>query len=108
MRKTLLAMACLFGMTGLVYATDVTLLIHDGDKKEVTVKEGEKEVVYKYNDKTKVTFIDKDGGNARTGTLEAAIKLLSRENAKGKLKFEVTTEKDIITEFKMKFKTKKN
>jgi hypothetical protein len=100
MRKLLLALICVFGMTGLVFATEVVLVKHDGDKKEVTVKEGEKEVVYKYTDKTKVSFIDKNG-NAQEGTLEAAIKVLSNEKLIGK-KLEVVTEKDTITELKLK------
>jgi len=99
-RKLLLALICVFGMTGLVLATEVVLVKHDGDKKEVTVKEGDKEVVYKYTDKTKVSFIDKSG-NAQEGTLEAAIKVLSNEKLIGK-KFEVVTEKDTITELKLK------
>lgn len=108
MRKLLLSLTCIFGMTGLVLAGEVVLVKHDGDKKEVTVKEGEKEVVYKYSDKTKVTFVDKNGENPKEGTLEAATKLLSNEKAAGKMKFEITTEKDVITEFKMKGGKKKN
>jgi hypothetical protein len=107
MRKLFLALMCVFGMTGLVLSAEVTLLKHDADKKEVTVKDGEKEVVYKYTDKTKVSFIDKDG-NAKDGTLEAAIKTLSNEKAIGKLKFEVTTDKDTITEMKLNGRKGKN
>lgn len=103
MRKLLLALICVFGMSGLVFAAEVTLLKHDADKKEVTVKEGDKEVVYKYNDKTKVTIID-NNGDAKEGTLEAAVKILSKEKALGKLKFEVVTDKDTITELKLKGK----
>lgn len=103
MRKLLLALICVFGMSGLIFAAEVTLLKHDADKKEVTVKEGDKEVVYKYNDKTKVTIID-NNGDAKEGTLEAAVKILSKEKALGKLKFEVVTDKDTITELKLKGK----
>jgi hypothetical protein len=105
MRKLLLALTCIFGMTGLVLATEVTLLSHDPDKKEVKVKEGDKETTYKYNDKTKVIFTDKDG-NTKEGTLEAAVKMLSNDKAKGKLKLDITTEKETITELKMKGKKK--
>jgi hypothetical protein len=101
MRKLLLSVVCILGMSGLVLAAEVVLVKHDGDKKELTVKDGDKEVVYKYTDKTKVTFVDKDG-NTKEGTLEAATKILSNEKAMGKLKFEVTTDKDTITELKMK------
>jgi hypothetical protein len=105
MRKLLLTWVCFFGMTGIVFAADITLLKHDADRKEVTVKDGEKEVVYKYNDKTKVTFIDKDLGTSREGSLDAAIKLLNNQKFIGK-KFEVVTDKDSILEFKIKLKKK--
>jgi hypothetical protein len=93
-------------MSGLVLANDVTLLKHEAEKKEVTVKDGEKEVVYKYNDKTKVTFIDKDQGTTKEGSLDAALKLLNNQKLVGKLKFEVITDKDAIVEFKIKAKKK--
>jgi hypothetical protein len=92
-------------MTGLVFAGEVTLVRHDGDKKEVTVKDGDKEVVYKYCDKTKITFIDKDLGTSKEGSLDAALKLLNNQKFIGK-KFEVVTEKDSIVEFKIKLKKK--
>lgn len=108
MRKLLLSVACLFGMTGLVVAAEVTLLKHDAEKKEVTVKEGEKEAVYKYNDKTKVTFIDPQDGTVREGTLQAAVKILSNETIiVAQKKFEIVTDKDTVTEFKFKGKKKK-
>jgi hypothetical protein len=107
MRKLLLAVICMFFMTGIVIAGEVLLVKHDGDKKEVTVKDGDKEVVYKYTDKTKVTLIDKDGGT-KDGTLETAVKILSNEKAMGKLKFEVVTDKDTITEMKLKGRKGKN
>lgn len=107
MRKILFSLVCLCGMTGLLFAADVTLQKHDADKKEVTVKDAsDKEVVYKYCDKTKVTFIDKDTGAAREGTMEAALKLLNNPKLIGKLKLDVTTDKDTITELKIKGKKK--
>jgi hypothetical protein len=105
MRKLLLTLICLFVMTGLVCAAEVTLLKHDADKKEVTVKDGEKEAVYKYNDKTKITFIDKDLGTSKEGSLDAALKLLNNQKFIGK-KFEVVTDKETILEFKIKLKKK--
>ncbi len=108
MRKLLLSLIFVCGMAGLVLASEVTLLKHDADKKEITVKDGDKEVVLKYTDKTKVTMVDKDGGT-KEGTLEAATKILSNEKAQGKLKFEVETDKDHnITEMKLKGRKGKN
>ena len=101
MRKLLMSLACMLFMTGLVIAAEVTLVKFDGDKKEVTVKEGDAEKTYKITDKTKVSFIDKDG-NAKDGTLEAATKVLGSKNAPGKMKFEITTDKGDITEMKLK------
>jgi|HubBroStandDraft_5_1064220.scaffolds.fasta_scaffold930785_2 hypothetical protein len=108
MRKMVLSMICLLGMSGLLLATEVTLIKHDPDKGEVKVKDGDKETVLKYNDKTKVTFIDRDDGTSKEGTLEAALKLFNTEKLVGKLKFEVTTDKDTIVELKIKGKKKKN
>jgi hypothetical protein len=106
MRKLLLSLTCLLFMTGFVIAVEVTLVKFDGDKKEVTVKEGDAEKTYKITDKTKVSFIDKDG-NAKEGTLDAATKILSNDKFKGK-KFEITTDKEDITEIKLKAKKGKN
>jgi hypothetical protein len=106
MRKLLLSLICMFGMTGIVLASEVTLLKHDAEKKEVTVKDGDKDAIYKYCDKTKVTFIDKDLGTSKEGSLEAALKLLNNPKLIGKLKFEVVTDKDTVVEFKIKGKKK--
>ena len=107
MRKLLLSLACLLFMAGLVIAAEVTLVKYDTDKKEVTVKEGDAEKTYKLTEKTKITVTDKDG-NVKEATLDAAIKALSSEKAKGKLKFDITTDKEDITEMKLKAKKGKN
>ncbi len=107
MRKLLLALVCLAFMTGVVVAADVVLVKFDGDKKELTVKEGDKESTYKITDKTKVSFVDKDG-NAKEGTLEAATKILSNPKAAGKLKFELTAADGAVSELKLKGGKKKN
>jgi hypothetical protein len=107
MRKLLLSLVCLLFATGIVMAAEVTLVGYDGETKALTVKEGEKEITYKINDKTKVTFIDQDG-KSTDGTLEAAAKVLSKDKAKGKLKFELIADKDSnVTELKMKGKKAK-
>jgi hypothetical protein len=108
MRKFMLSMICLLGMSGLVLATEVILIKHDPDKREVKVKDGDKEIVLKYNDKTKVTFIDRDDGTTKEGTLEAALKLFNSEKFVGKTKFDAITDKDTIVELRIKGKKKKN
>jgi hypothetical protein len=100
MRKLLMSFSCLLFMAGLVVATEVTLVKYDGEKKEVTVKDGAAEKTYRLTDKTKV-FVLKDG-KAEDSTVDTAIKLLSNGKAKGKLKFDITTDKDSIAELKLK------
>jgi hypothetical protein len=100
MRKLLMSFGCLLFMTGLVLAAEVTLVKYDGDKKEVTVKEGDVEKTYKITDETRV-YVLKDG-KLENSTRDTAIKILSNEKAKGKLKFEITSDKDHITELKLK------
>lgn len=72
-------------------------------QEEVTVKDADgKEIVLKYNDKTKVSFLDKDG-NAKDGTIEAAAKLFSNPKAANKMKIEYTAGTDnLVTEFKLR------
>ena len=101
MRKLLLSLACLFLVAGVMYATDVTLVKYDTDKKELTVKEAGKEHIYKLTDQTKVFFVDKNG-KAKDGTLEAAIKILANPRAAEKmLKLDITTEKEAVKELKL-------
>jgi len=101
MRKLLLSIAALFFMAGLVVAAEVTLVKFDKDKKEITVKDGDKEKTYKIGDKTKFSTTDKDG-NAKEATYEQAEKRLGNEKAAGKMKLDITTSGDNVTEIKYK------
>ena len=101
MRQIALSMCCLFAMTGLALAAEVTLVKFDKDKKEMTVKDGDKESTYKITDKTKITFTGKDG-TAKEGTYDVVEKIMTSPKAAGKAKFEITTDKDAITELKFK------
>jgi len=101
MRKLLLGVAALFFMAGLVVAAEVTLVKFDKDKKEITVKDGDKEKTYKVTDKTKFSVTDKDG-NTKEATYEQAEKRLSNEKQFGKLKLEITTDGDKLSEVKYK------
>lgn len=100
MRGFATSLTCLLLMAGFALAAEVTLIRYDGEKKAVTVKEGAAEKTYTVTDKTKVTFIDKDG-RVKEGTLEAATKILGSAKAAGKLKFDITTNKGDVTELKM-------
>jgi hypothetical protein len=100
MRKLLLSLCGLFFMAGVVIAADVTLVKFDKDKKEVTVKEGDNEKVYKLTDKTKLLFATKDGD--KEAKYEDVEKRLSSDKAAGKAKLTITTDKDTITELKMR------
>jgi len=103
MRKLLMALATMLFMTGLVVATEVTVVKYDKDKKEVTVKDGDAEKTYKFSDKVKISVTDKDG-NATEGKFEDLEKRLTRTakggKGKGGTKLDITTDKDTITEVK--------
>ena len=101
MRKLLLALGCLLLMSGLAAAVEVTLLNFDKEQKEVTVKEGEAEKVYKITDATKFYGVDPEG-KAREMTYDDAVKGLGNEKAQGRLKFDVTAKGDELVEAKFK------
>ena len=107
MRKLLMSFGCVLLMAGLIVAGEVTLIKYDGEKKEVTVKEGDAEKTYKLTEKTKVVFITGKDGKSQNGTVEAAAKVLGSDSFKGK-KFEITSDKDAITELKLKGGRKNN
>jgi hypothetical protein len=95
MRKMLLALFALFLMAGLVVAVEVSIVSYDKDKKEIKVKEGDAEKVYKVDPKGKFQTTDKDG-NAKDSTFEAFEKRASG----GKGKLDVTIKDGTITEAK--------
>jgi hypothetical protein len=102
MRKLLCALAVMFGMASLVVAAEITVLKYDPDKKEVTGKDkDDKEVIYKFGEKVKVSTTDKDG-NATEGKwedLETRLKAV-KADSKRPLKLDVTVEDKVITEAK--------
>ncbi|MBA4063208.1 MAG: hypothetical protein C0501_05745 [Isosphaera sp.] len=57
MRKLFFAVSAMLFMAGLVIAAEGTVTKVDTDKKEIVVKDGDKEVTLKYTDKVKVTLI---------------------------------------------------
>ncbi|VTU00179.1 unnamed protein product [Gemmataceae bacterium] len=95
MRKLMSAVVAMFLMAGLVAAAEVMVVKYDKEKKEVTVKEGDKEATYTISDKTKVTVGDKEG------KFEDLEKRLTSKVA-NKMKLDITTDKGAITEVKLK------
>lgn len=96
MRKFVLSAVALCVSFGLTLAADVVFVKFDKDKKEVTVKDGDKESTYKITDDLKFKRGEKDG------TAEDAVKYFTGKRVEaGKTKFEVTVEKDKLTEVKV-------
>lgn len=93
MRKLMLSVCALFCSIGLVLAGEVTFVKFDKEKKEITVKDGDKESTYKITDKTVFKSGDKD--------VESDKAMPRIEKMKeGKTKFDLTAEKDTVTEIK--------
>jgi len=99
MRKLFLALAAMLFMTGLVAAAEMNVTKFDKEKKEVTVKDGDKETVYKVTEKVKVTVIV--DGKDTEGKYEYLEKRLGKIGKNG-LKMDLTVEKETITEAKFK------
>jgi hypothetical protein len=103
MRKFVLSAVALLVTVGLTLAAQVTLVKYDAEKKVLTVKDKEdKEVEYKITDKTVFKSGDKDV------PFEAAAKVLGNPKAAGKLKLDVTNDKDVLTEVKLPERKKKD
>lgn len=99
MRKFMLAALALFVSVGLTLAGQVTFLGYDKDKKELKVKDGDKEKTLKVTSDTKFKRGDMDVPSDKG--MAALEKMDSNEKSKGKAKLEVTTDGDKVTEIKM-------
>jgi hypothetical protein len=99
MRKFALAAFALVLSIGLVIAGEVTFVKYDEGKKELTVKDGDKEKTIKITDKTTFKRGDKDVPADKALPSFAKMK-------EGKSKFEVTVDKDTATEIKFAGKKK--
>lgn len=93
MRKFALAALALLCSFGLVIAGEVVFVKYNEDKKELTVKDGDKEVTLKITDKTTFKRGDKDV------PADKALPILAK-GKEGKSKYEITTDKDTATEIK--------
>jgi len=111
MRKFVMSLVMMLFMAGLVCAVEATLVKGDADKKEVTVKEGDKENTYKYTDKLKVTLVVDKDGNTKEGTVADFEKRFKAGKGKGKgkggAKLDITVKDDTITEVKFRAGGKK-
>ncbi len=95
MKKFVLAALSLFAATGLILAASVVVVKCDPETRKITVKEGDTEKEYTLSDKLVVKMGDKEVKS------EFAMKMLSNPKSAGKLKIDITTEKDTITEIKL-------
>lgn len=100
MRKFVLAGLALVFTVGLALAGEVAFVKYDAEKKELTVKEGDKAATYKITDDTKAKRGDKDA------KLENVLKYFG-EKAKDGDKFEISVDKEKKTVAEIKLKGKK-
>lgn len=105
MRKVWLALWSLVLATRLASGGEVTLVKFDKEKKEVTVREGTEQKVYKITESTKFTSVDKNG-SPRSLTYNDVLKGLGNPKAEGKLKFDLTAKDGSVVEAKMPGKKK--
>jgi cytochrome oxidase Cu insertion factor (SCO1/SenC/PrrC family) len=105
MRRLFLCAAAFLAMTGLVLATEVTLIKFEKEKKEVTIDEGDEEKTYKITDKTKFFAVDKDG-KSNEFSYEDAVKGLGNPKSEGNLRFDVTVKDGEVIEAKFKARKK--
>jgi hypothetical protein len=105
-------------MAGLAFGVEVAVVRYNADTKEVTVREGNKEVTYKIADNVKVSIKDRQG-NVKEGTFadwERRLKLAGGKGAGGKGggrfgggKADITVKDGVITEVSITgFGRKKN
>ena len=93
MRKLIVAALSLMLSARLLLAAPVLFVSYDKEKKELKVKDGDKETTYKLNDKTTYKMGDKDVPADKVGDALSKLK-------EGKSKLEITAEKDVATEVK--------
>ncbi len=93
MRKFVLSAFAVALTTALALAGEVNFVAYDKEKKELKVKEGDKEKTYKLGDKVAFKNGDKD--------VKDKSKAMERfEKMKTGAKFELTADKDEVTEIK--------
>ena len=93
MRKLIVAALSLLLSADLLLAAPVIFQSYDKEKKELKVKDGDKEITYKLNDKTTYKAGDTDVPADKVAERLSKLK-------EGKSKLEITAEKDVATEVK--------
>jgi len=108
MRKLLCALVAFLVMGGIVVAAEVTVTKVDAEKKEVTVKEGDKEATYKYTDKVKVTLLVGKDATEKEGKFEDFEKRMKdfKPDAKFGNKLNIETKDGEITSVKFRSRGK--
>jgi hypothetical protein len=99
MRKLLLTAFAVLASAGLSLAEEVTFVSYDKDKKALKVKEGTAEKVYTLTDKTVFKNGDKEIKKQENGFTRL-------EKLKADAKFEITADKETVSE--IKFAAKKD
>lgn len=104
MRKLFCALVATLLVAGLVVAAEGTMTKVDVEKKEVTIKEGDKETTYKYTDKVKVTLLVGKDAKAEEGKFEDFEKRLKGFKADSKFgnKINFEAKEGTITEVKIR------
>jgi biopolymer transport protein ExbD len=95
MRKFVLSILALFVCVGITIAASVKFVSYDEDKKELVVKDGDKEKTYKLDDKTKY-INNKSGKEIASDKVAARMKKLKKDED-----LEVTADGDKATEVKV-------
>jgi hypothetical protein len=106
MPRLLLALVGVFLTCASAVAAEVLLVEFDRSSRQVTVKEGDAQRVYRLTDTTRYFAVDEDG-ESREMTYEDAVKGLASEKAKGALKFDLTATEEEITEARFKARKRK-
>lgn len=107
MRKLLSALCCLLLVTGLVVASDVTLVKYDKTTKELTVTAEDGQKTYKVNEKTKFICVDKKTGETKAMPYDKALLGLLNPHSEGHLKFAITVKDGQVVEAKFPGRKKK-
>ncbi|MFO0848843.1 MAG: hypothetical protein U0871_09860 [Gemmataceae bacterium] len=106
MRKFALASLALFVSVGLVLAAEVEFVKFDKEKKELTVKEDDKEKTYKITDDTK--FFANVKGEKKEVPADKAMERLEKSNdSKRKPKMDIKADKNKLTDVEFKAGKKK-
>jgi hypothetical protein len=98
MRKFVLATVAVFACVSLTIAAEVVFLKYDKEKKELTVKENDKEKTYKVTDDT--TFLTGEKETKSKAGITRLERMEEGGKAAGRQKITIKTDGDKLTEVK--------